>query len=113
MSNNIEIPIKGNDKIIQMTEFFKVLGDPVRIKILSLLYCDELCVNELCVNELAEILEASASSISHQLRILRVNRFVNKRRDGKLVYYSLANEQCWIMKHITQKINDSALNMNF
>lgn len=80
MSNNIEIPIKGNDKIIQMTEFFKVLGDPVRIKILSLLYCDELCVNEL-----AEILEASASSISHQLRILRVNRFVNKRRDGKSV----------------------------
>ena len=64
-----------------------LFGDSTRIKVLYLLVNRELCVNDIA-NELA----MTPSSISHQLRVLKQHRLVKFRRDGKTVYYSLADE---------------------
>jgi DNA-binding transcriptional ArsR family regulator len=67
-----------------LTEIFRVLGDPTRVRIL-----DALSREELCVGDLAAQLGASESAISHQLRLLRNTRVVRTRRDGRLIYYAL------------------------
>jgi DNA-binding transcriptional ArsR family regulator len=67
-----------------LTEIFRVLGDPTRVRIL-----DTLSSAELCVGEIARRLEVSESAISHQLRLLRSRRIVRSRRDGRLIYYAL------------------------
>ena len=67
-----------------LTETFRVLGDPTRVRIL-----DALAQAELCVGELARRLEVSESAVSHQLRLLRSRRIVRSRRDGRLIYYAL------------------------
>ncbi len=65
-------------------DFFKVMGDPTRLKIIL-----SLSREELCVCDLAAIISVSPSAVSHQLRILRGARLVKYRREGKIVYYSL------------------------
>lgn len=70
-----------------LANFFKVLGDPTRIKILYVLSKEELCVCDI-----KEILSMSQSAISHQLRVLRDARLVKFRRDGKEVYYTLDDD---------------------
>jgi ArsR family transcriptional regulator, lead/cadmium/zinc/bismuth-responsive transcriptional repressor len=72
------------DKAQRMAEFFSFLGDANRLRILSLL-ADE----ELCVSDLANTLEMSESAVSHQLRNLRAMRLVNYRKQGRNVFYSL------------------------
>jgi DNA-binding transcriptional ArsR family regulator len=67
-----------------LTEIFRVLGDPTRVRIL-----DTLSNAELCVGEISRRLEVSESAISHQLRLLRSRRIVRSRRDGRLIYYAL------------------------
>ena len=75
------------DKYVQpMAEIFKVLGDPTRIKILELLSHEDMCVSNI-----AEMLDMTHSAISHQLRILKQNKLVKSRREGKSVFYSLAD----------------------
>lgn len=83
---------------INLAEFFKVFGDPTRIKILSALFSSEMCVCDI-----AALLSMNQSAISHQLRTLKQARLVKSRRDGKVVYYSLDDE------HIKQ-IFDQGLN---
>lgn len=73
-----------NDDAYRLSDLFKTLGDPTRIRIM-----DALSKTELCVCDLAEMLDLSQSATSHQLRVLRSNKLVKYRRDGKLVYYSL------------------------
>ena len=85
MSENITMP--AEEEICYLSEFYKVFGDSTRIKVLYLLVNRELCVNDIA-NELA----MTPSSISHQLRVLKQHRLVKFRRDGKTVYYSLADE---------------------
>lgn len=68
----------------KLAKFFKVFGDGTRVKLIHV-----LSNNEMCVGTISRILEMSQSSVSHQLRILRDNRLVKVRRDGKLSYYSL------------------------
>ena len=85
MSENITMP--ADEDIYYLSEFYKVFGDSTRIKVLYLLVNRELCVNDIA-NELA----MTQSSISHQLRVLKQHRLVKFRRDGKTVYYSLADE---------------------
>jgi ArsR family transcriptional regulator len=68
-----------------MAAFFKVLGDPTRMKIVNAL----IETDELCVCDIANILEMTQSAISHQLKVLKQGRFVKNRRDGKVVYYSI------------------------
>ncbi|MEL7596753.1 MAG: metalloregulator ArsR/SmtB family transcription factor [Clostridiaceae bacterium] len=70
-----------------LAEFFKVLGEPTRIKILY-----ALSINEMCVCDISKLLNMSQSAVSHQLRVLRAARLVKYRKEGKVVYYSLDDE---------------------
>lgn len=74
------------EKLYDLADFFKVFGDSTRIKILYVLMCSEMCVCDI-----AELLKMTQSAISHQLRVLRQMNLVRTRRDGKTVYYSLAD----------------------
>lgn len=71
--------------IDEMASFFKVLGDPTRMRIVNAL----IETKELCVCDIANVLEMSQSAISHQLRVLKQGKFVKSRREGKVVYYSI------------------------
>jgi ArsR family transcriptional regulator len=68
-------------------ELFKVFGDSTRIRILFVLF-----EAEVCVCDLAEALHMTQSAISHQLKILKQSRLVKSRREGKSVFYSLADD---------------------
>ncbi len=70
-----------------LAKLFKVLGDRTRARIL-----DALAVSELCVCDLTAVLGVSQSAVSHQLRLLRASRLVAYRKEGKNVFYSLADE---------------------
>ena len=72
---------------LHLADLFKVLGDKTRIKLLSLLVVEK----EMCVCDIAQLLNMTQSAISHQLRILKQSRLVKSRRDGKAVFYSLAD----------------------
>jgi DNA-binding transcriptional ArsR family regulator len=74
-------------ELAEMGEFFKVLGDQTRLKILHALSREELCVCDLSV-----VLSMSVSAVSHQLAVLKQGRLVSHRRDGKVVYYSLSDD---------------------
>lgn len=74
----------GEDVAGSLAELFKALGDPTRVKILF-----ALMKRELCVCDIAAVINASESSVSHQLRILRTLKLIKFRRDGKVLYYSL------------------------
>ncbi len=73
-------------KLYDLAELFKVFGDSTRIRILFVLF-----EAEGCVCDLAEALHMTQSAISHQLRILKQSRLVKSRREGKSVFYSLAD----------------------
>lgn len=70
--------------LINVADFFKIFSDKTRLKIVTVLLKDELCVCDI-----ATVLEMSHSSISHQLRVLRQYKVVKNRKEGKVVYYSL------------------------
>lgn len=80
--------------LYDVAELFKVFGDPTRVKILFV-----LLENELCVCDIAQILNMQQSAISHQLRVLKQARLVKYRRDGKTVFYSLADSHVKTMFH--------------
>lgn len=73
-----------DDTLYQLADLFKVFGDPTRIRILSV-----LSKQELCVQDIADALSMTQSAISHQLRILKQSALVKFRREGKTIYYSL------------------------
>lgn len=74
------------EMIEELAQFYKVFGDATRVKILCVLLSSEMCVCDL-----AEFLGMTQSAISHQLRILKQMKLVKNRREGKTVYYSLAD----------------------
>lgn len=78
--------------LYDLAELFKVFGDSTRIKILCALFEEEMCVCDI-----SSLLGVSQSAISHQLRVLKQARLVKFRREGKIVYYSLADDH---IKHI-------------
>ena len=73
-------------ELYDLAELFKVFGDSTRIRILFVLF-----EAEVCVCDLAKVLNMTQSAISHQLRILKANKLVNSKREGKSVFYSLAD----------------------
>lgn len=75
------------DEFIELAELFKVFGDATRIKIMFSLYDKEASVTEI-----AEMVNMTTSAVSHQLRILKQSDLVRFRREGKQIYYSLADE---------------------
>lgn len=87
--------LKESDLYI-LTEFFKMLGDPTRIRILFL-----LMEQDANVSDLAEQLGITQSAVSHQLNLLKSNKLVRRRRDGKMIFYALVDE------HVQMKIYSS------
>lgn len=74
-------------ELYDLAELFKVFGDSTRIRILFVLF-----EAEVCVCDLAQVLNMTQSAISHQLKILKQNKLVKSRREGKSIFYSLADE---------------------
>ncbi len=77
----------SEEELYDLAELFKVFGDTTRVRILY-----ELFGGEMCVGDIAEKLAMTQSAISHQLRVLKANRLVRFRRDGKTVYYALDDD---------------------
>ncbi len=77
----------SQDTFDELSAFFKVLGDPTRMKIMW-----ALDRKELCVCDIAELLDMTKSAVSHQLAILRHTNLVKYRKDGKSVFYTLSDE---------------------
>jgi DNA-binding transcriptional ArsR family regulator len=75
------------DEAARLADVFKLLGDVTRTRLLSAL----LEAGELCVCDLAEVVGVPETSVSHALRLLRTAGIVRNRRDGRMVYYSLAD----------------------
>ena len=75
------------DDFLNLANLYKMFSDPTRVKILWALHC-----NEMCVCDLAVLLNMTKSAISHQLKSLRLTNLVKFQRQGKVVYYSLADE---------------------
>lgn len=83
----VEEKMPDEMELYDLSELFKVFGDSTRIRILFVLF-----EAEVCVCDLAEALNMTQSAISHQLKILKQNKLVKSRREGKSVFYSLADE---------------------
>ena len=86
-----------------LTEFFKMLGNPTRIHILLL-----LLEQEAKVSSLAEQLGMTQSAVSHQLSLLKSNKLVKRRRDGKMIFYTLVDDHVRLvmkkgMEHILDR----------
>ena len=75
-----------DEVLYDLAELFKIFGDSTRIKILYVLF-----ESEMCVCDIAQLLGMTQSAISHQLRSLKQSRLVKARREGKTVFYSLAD----------------------
>ncbi len=82
--DKIKEDMPDEDMLFYLADFFKVFGDSTRIKIICALFNGEMCVGGI-----AELLNMTQSSISHQLRVLKVNRLVKVRKKGKHAFYSL------------------------
>ena len=92
----------GELLLSELADFYKVFADVTRIRILCV-----LLESEMCVCDLAEVLYMTQSAISHQLRVLKQMKLVKNRREGKTVFYSLADGHIQSiisqgMEHITE-----------
>lgn len=79
--------LPGEDTLYDLTELFRIFGDSTRIRILYVLF-----ESEMCVCDIAALLGLTQSAVSHQLRALKNARLVKSRREGKTVFYALADE---------------------
>ena len=92
-----------DEMLFDLADFYKIFGDTTRVKILY-----ALDKSELCVCDISALLGMSVSAVSHQLRALRDSNLVATKRQGKIVYYSLADDhvrsilECGI-EHIKEK----------
>ena len=95
--------IPEETELYDLAELFKIFGDSTRIRILFVLF-----EAEVCVCDLAAALNMTQSAISHQLRILKQSRLVKSRREGKSVFYSLADEHvCTIISQGQEHIEEN------
>ena len=90
------------ESLYDLAELFKVFGDTTRIRILYALF-----ESQLCVRDIAQVLGMTQSAISHQLRVLKQARLVRSRREGKQIYYFLADDHVRTilgqgMDHVTE-----------
>ena len=85
--DSVNASLPETEKLYDLADLFKVFGDTTRIKIL---YC--LFEAEMCVCDIAQLLSMTQSAISHQLKVLKQAQLVKYRRDGKTVFYSLADD---------------------
>lgn len=97
-----QVRLPRREEIEAVAELFKLFGDPTRLKILC-----SLTQQELCVCDLAELIGMNQSAVSHQLRLLKQGRLVKSRREGKSIFYSLADSHVYTvlaqgMEHISE-----------
>lgn len=85
--NHVKNQMPDKADFNKSAEFFKMFSDGTRMQILWALECSEMCVCDLAV-----LLNMTKSAISHQLKSLRLSNLVKFRRDGKVIYYSLADD---------------------
>ena len=91
----------------ELAELFRTFADATRIRILEV-----LSRGEICVNDLADKIELTQPAVSHQLRILKQNRLVKSRRDGKQILYSLDDEHVHLIlktgaEHIQERFQET------
>lgn len=86
ITDTVRESIPEEEILYDLADLFKIFGDTTRIKILY-----ALRESELCVCDIAQVLNMTQSAISHQLKILKQSKLVKYRRDGKTIFYSLAD----------------------
>ncbi|MEM8810580.1 MAG: metalloregulator ArsR/SmtB family transcription factor [Cyanobacteria bacterium P01_G01_bin.38] len=106
MSDRSDAQVLTMEKAQRMAEFFSVLGDPNRWRILS-----ALTIEEMRVRDLAAAVQMSESAVSHQLRILRTSRLVKYRKQGRNVLYSLKDHHILnlyrdVSEHLDEPTNE-------
>ncbi|WP_294580630.1 helix-turn-helix transcriptional regulator [uncultured Thomasclavelia sp.] len=82
--NKVKDNMPAFDEIMELSDFFKVMGDSTRLQILM-----SLQQSEMCVSDLANVINMTKSAVSHQLKTLRVSKLIKSRKEGKTVIYSL------------------------
>lgn len=92
----------SSDEIENNVVLYKALSDPGRLRIIH-----ALLLQEMCVCDLAAFLEASESSVSHQLRLLRTTGLVVKRREGNILYYKTVDERLMKLIELTREMHVS------
>ena len=100
--NKVTSAMPSEEVLFDLSELFKIFGDSTRIQIL---YC--LFESEMCVCDIATLLSMTQSAISHQLSLLKKSKLVKYRREGKAVFYSLADSHVRAilgqgMEHVTE-----------
>ena len=85
--NKVRDNMPDDDLLFDVSDFFKILGDSTRLRILCAIDNEEMCVCDI-----ANLLNMTKSSISHQLKVLKIDRLVKSKKNGKEVYYSLNDE---------------------
>lgn len=98
----VQQELPEDETLYDLAELFKMFADSTRVKILYALF-----ESELCVCDIAKILNLTQSAVSHQLRILKGGKLVKYRREGKVIFYSLADDHVRSiielgMEHITE-----------
>ena len=101
--SRVEKRLPSEDTLYDLTELFRIFGDSTRIRILYALF-----EAEMCVCDIAQLLGLTQSAISHQLRALKNARLVKSRREGKTVFYSLADDHVKTiidqgLEHVTEE----------
>ncbi|HPF88516.1 MAG TPA: metalloregulator ArsR/SmtB family transcription factor [Candidatus Limiplasma sp.] len=99
--DHVEKTMPDENALFELSELFKTFGDSTRIRILFCLFIDEMCVCDI-----ATLLHMSQSAISHQLALLKRQKLIHARRDGKAVFYSLADD------HVRTIINQGMDHVN-
>ncbi len=98
MQQKKECNLPSEEEMSDLADLFKIFGDTTRLRILFTLFDDERSVSEI-----AQILNMTQSAVSHQLAVLRTSKLVGSRRDGKQIFYFLADEhvrkagKCYIL----------------
>jgi len=85
--DRLERETPSDEELYDLAELYKVFGDSTRVRILY-----ALLESEMCVGDMAQLLGLTPTACSHQLRVLKNNKLVRFRREGKIMFYSLADE---------------------
>ncbi len=94
--------LPGEDTLTKLSDLFKVFGDGTRIRILYVLFEEEVCVCDI-----ANLLGMTQSAVSHQLRVLKQARLIKSRRVGKTVFYALADSHVsTLLSNATEHISE-------
>jgi ArsR family transcriptional regulator len=101
--SEIKEALPTESQLSDLSEFFKMLGDSTRIKIICVLFHGEMCVGGI-----VELLEMTQSAVSHQLRLLKAAHIVKNKKVGKQVFYSLDDHHIKLiyemgMEHIFER----------